>query len=285
MRSSDGNIFRTMALLPPSQANMETESCDSFDDELEGDVEANLLCPHPLSCALACLTCPCAALMSVKMFDQNEHGAVLVWGAYKGSITQPGIQFVNPCGVEIRKVSTMRQTLDVKDVQVADKDGNPIIMSGNVAYRIFSAKKAEVDTRNPIQYVCDQAPMVLRKIGSRFHYDELRGDSAGESLKAELQKAVSEAGVQVLKFQLTDLQYSPLIAQAMLGKQQAIVQVQAKQSIVLGAADTAAQTVRRLRDSGHPFSADAEQRLIHDLLLKNLDPDYKASTIFTAMRQ
>jgi regulator of protease activity HflC (stomatin/prohibitin superfamily) len=179
----------------------------------------------------------------------------------------------------------MRQTLDVKDVQVADKDGNPIIMSGNVAYRVFSAKKAEVDTRNPIQYVCDQAPMVLRKIGSHLHYDDLRGDQASDSLKSELQKAVQEAGIEILKFQLTDLQYAPLIAQAMLAKQQAKVQVSAKQSIVIGAADTAHETVVRLRQAGHNFSPDAEQRLIHDLLLKNLDPEYKASTIITAVRQ
>lgn len=242
---------------------------------LEEDMEANLVCPSALSCAVSTLCFPAWICNGLKMFDQNEHAAVLVWGEYVGSIAAPGLRCVNPCGVELRRVSTMRQTIDVRDVQVTDADGNPIIMSGNCAYRIYSAKRAEVDTRNPTKYVLDQAPMVLRKCGARFRYDDLRGERASETLLTELQKAVGDAGVQVLKFQLTDLQYSPLIAQAMLGRQQAQVQVDSKRAVVLGAVDAALGAVQRLRQHGHTFSPENEQRLISDLLLKNLDPEYK----------
>lgn len=62
--------------------------------------------------------------------------AVLVWGKYVGSINEPGIHVVNPCGVEIRRVDTVRKTLDVREVSVTDKDGNPIYISGNIAYKI-----------------------------------------------------------------------------------------------------------------------------------------------------
>ena len=81
---------------------------------------------------------------------------------------------------------------------------------------------------------------------------------------------------QVLRFQLTDLKYDSQIASAMLARQQATAQVDAKRALVHGAAETASSTVNRLKQLGHSFSSENEQRLIHDLLLKNLDPDYKA---------
>ncbi|CAJ1347065.1 unnamed protein product, partial [Effrenium voratum] len=127
-------------------------------------------------------------------FDQNERAAVLVWGKYVGSINDPGIHVVNPCGVELRKITTVRKTLDIREVSVTDKDGNPIYISGNIAYKIVSAKKARVDTAEPDRYTSDQAPMVLRLVAARFHYNELRGDSPSQLLADELQKAVTSAG-------------------------------------------------------------------------------------------
>lgn len=259
---------------PPYQQDMGT---DEDEDEMgvEDDVDANLLCPDTLSTVLSCVCLP-SWLCALRMFDQNERAAVLVWGKYVGSINEPGIHVVNPCGVELRKITTVRKSLDVREVAVTDVDGNPIFISGNIAYRIFSAKKAVVDTQKPDEYTCDQAPMVLRKVASKFHYDQLRGDAPSSVLCEELQRAVGNSGVQVLKFQLTDLRYDPQIAASMLARQQAVAQVDAKRALVHGAAETASSTMLRLKQLGHNFSPENEQRLIHDLLLKNLDPDYKA---------
>jgi len=251
---------------------------------VEDDVDANLLCPDVLSTVLSGLCLP-AWLCSLRMFEQNERAAVLVWGKYVGSINEPGIHVVNPCGVELRKITTVRKTLDIRQVSVTDVDGNPIYISGNIAYRIFSAKKAMVETAQPEEYTNDQAAMVLRKVAARFHYNELRGEAPSDTLCEELQKAVSMAGVQVLKFQLTDLQYDPQIASSMLARQQAVAQVDAKRSLVHGAAETASSTVMRLKQLGHNFSPENEQKLIHDLLLKNLDPDYKSQAIIMAQQR
>eukprot|EP00441_Pelagodinium_beii_P038366 CAMPEP_0197629018 /NCGR_PEP_ID=MMETSP1338-20131121/7059_1 /TAXON_ID=43686 ORGANISM="Pelagodinium beii, Strain RCC1491" /NCGR_SAMPLE_ID=MMETSP1338 /ASSEMBLY_ACC=CAM_ASM_000754 /LENGTH=278 /DNA_ID=CAMNT_0043200025 /DNA_START=47 /DNA_END=883 /DNA_ORIENTATION=+ len=267
----------------PFQQDMQQTLMSEEEDEmgLEDDVDANLLCPDALSTILSSICFP-SWLCALRMFEQNERAAVLVWGKYVGSINEPGIHVVNPCGVELRKITTVRKTLDIRECGVTDTDGNPIYISGNIAYRIFSAKKAMVETQRPDEYTADQAPMVLRKVAARFHYDELRGDAPSALLSEELQKAVGSAGVQVLKFQLTDLKYDPQIASSMLARQQAVAQVDAKRKLVHGAADTAASTVQRLKQLGHSFSPENEQRLIHDLLLKNLDPDYKSSAVIMA---
>merc|ERR1712137_775633 len=144
------------------------------DDDLDTDLDANYLCPDSISCLLSTIFCPCWCT-GIKMFDQNEQAAVLVWGKYVGSIKEPGLYLINPCGVDLRRITTMRKTLDVRDVNVTDASGNPVFMSGNVAYRLYSAKKSQVDTQRPEEYTRDQAPMVLRKVGSRMPYDKLRG--------------------------------------------------------------------------------------------------------------
>ncbi|CAK8985452.1 unnamed protein product [Durusdinium trenchii] len=262
----------------PHQQYMGAQLMDRDSDEEsleEMDIEANLCCPDALSAILSTVFFP-SWLCSLQMIKQNERAAALVWGKYVGSINEPGIHIVNPCGVVIRRVTTVRKTLDVREVSVTDKDGNPIYISGNIAYKITSAKKATVDTEQPDKYTLEMAPMVLRTVASRFHYDELRSGAPSQMLGDELQKLVLSAGVQVLRFQLTDLKYDSQIASAMLARQQAVAQVDAKRALVHGAAETASSTVARLKQLGHTFTAENEQRLIHDLLLKNLDPDYKA---------
>ncbi|OLQ11710.1 Band 7 protein [Symbiodinium microadriaticum] len=249
------------------------ERASDSDDEM--DVEANLCCPDALSTVLSCVCLP-AWLCSMSVFDQNERAAVLVWGKYVGSINEPGIHIVNPCGVATRKINIARKTLDIREVGVTDKDGNPIYISGNVAYKIISAKKATVDTASPDRYTDEMAPMALRTVAAKCHYNDLRGESTSAMLAVELQKLVTSAGVQILRFQLTDLKYDNQIASAMLARQQAVAQVDAKRTLVHGAAETASSTVMRLKQLGHTFTSENEQRLIHDLLLKNLDPDFKS---------
>ena len=58
----------------------------------------------------------------------------------------------------------------------------------------------------------------------------------------------------MLRFQLTDLKYDSQIASAMLARQQAVAQVDAKRALVHGAAETASSTVARLKAMGHTFS-------------------------------
>ena len=53
-----------------------------------------------------------------------------------------------------------------------------------------------MDTALPDKYTLEMAPMVLRTVASRFHYDELRSGAPSQMLGDELQKLVTSAGVQ-----------------------------------------------------------------------------------------
>lgn len=235
---------------------------------LDQDVNANLCCPSGLSAVISCVCFP-AWLGALKTIDQNQHAAVFVWGEYVGSVTQPGLVVVNPIGTELKTISTARQTMDIKELKVVDAKGNPIMISGNLAYRIYSVRKARVDVQDANTYVYQQAPMVLRKVASRYTYDMLRSDHGGDvelSLRQSLQEQVADAGVEVLKFDLTDLSYAPEIAQSMLVKQQADAMVEARRLVSQAAVSIACDAVDSVRSRGHELSKQGEEHLITNLL-------------------
>jgi len=248
------------------------------DSEMDEDNQANLLCPHPLSATLSILCLP-AWLSSIRTIEQNEQAAVMCWGEYRGSILQPGLQIINPCGVELRKVSTARKTLDIQNLKCTDAKGSPIFVSGNIVFRIYSAKKAAVDVQDATRYVHEQAPMVLRKVCAKYPYESTSGPSlrgggpqtmddhaVSNELKRELQAVVHDAGIEVFKIDLTDLSYAPEIAAAMLQKQQAEAMIEARELVVQSAVDISSAAIRRMREKGHTLTPQGEERIIGNLL-------------------
>lgn len=256
------------------QGLLRNEGHDS-DSGTEDDVHANLLCPHPLSVAMSAACCFLPMVCSCTVMNQKEDAAVMYWGKYIGTIQGPGIFCLNPCGLDLRKVSTQVCSLDIKDLKCTDGRGSPIIVSGNVIYRIRSAKRAAVDVKDVFSYVMEQAPMVLRKVCTRYPYDNPSGPSlrgghdghpVGEDLRKVLHEAVHDAGVEVLKFDLTDLSYAPEIAMAMLQRQQAEAMIEARQLVVASAVDMAHSAVSRMKQLGHPITPQGEEKLFTNLL-------------------
>eukprot|EP00927_Polykrikos_kofoidii_P047003 TRINITY_DN41098_c0_g1_i1.p1 TRINITY_DN41098_c0_g1~~TRINITY_DN41098_c0_g1_i1.p1 ORF type:complete len:292 (-),score=54.24 TRINITY_DN41098_c0_g1_i1:347-1222(-) len=244
------------------------------DSELEQDVRGNLLCPDGKSCLLSLLALP-VWMSGLKIIEQKHHAVVFVWGSYVGTLVDPGCHCVNPCGTTLKNVSTAKKTIDIKDIKVADSMGNPVCVSGNVAYQVYSAKKALVDVENVFQFVSQQAPMVLRRISSKYPYDKGSGpclcgrdgdETVSEDLRRTMQEQVSEVGVQVLQFEITDISYAPEIAAAMLRKQQAEAMIEARQALVQSAVDISSTAIRRMKDLGHQMTTKGEERIVKNLL-------------------
>lgn len=248
---------------PPAQQAMTAEL-----DSDTGATGANLCCPSCLSCCLSCIACP-VWLGSLRTIEQNEHCALMVWGKYTGSLTEPGLRILNPIGTELRRISTARQTMEMKELKIVDAKGNPILISANCCYRIFSVKKARVDVQDARVYLWQQAPIALRKVVSRYTYDMLRSDlggQVGQHLVASLQELVTAAGVQILNFDLTDLSYSAEIAPAMLVKQQADAMIEARRLVAEGAVSIACESAASVSKRGYNLSKEGEERLINNVL-------------------
>src|SRR5215470_8662920 len=183
---------------------------------------------------------------------------VQLFGKYRGTIREPGLQWVNPFTNRI-VVSTRIRNQESAQLKVNDADGNPIEIAAVVVWQVQDTAHAIYAVDDYRHFVTVQTETAVRHIASSYPYDS-RGtgalslrDNADEitgRLSAELTDRVAPAGVQIIETRLTRLSYAPEIAQAMLRTQQANAVVGARQRIVEGAVGMVRLALQRLQEEG-----------------------------------
>jgi regulator of protease activity HflC (stomatin/prohibitin superfamily) len=183
---------------------------------------------------------------------------VQLFGKYRGTIRESGLQWVNPFTNRIA-VSTRIRNQESALVKVNDADGNPIEIAAVIVWQVADTAHAVYAVDDYARFVAVQSETAVRHIASRYPYDN-RGtetlslrDNAEEittQLTSEVGDRVAPAGVHVIETRLTRLSYAPEIAQAMLRQQQASAVVGARQRIVEGAVGMVRLALQRLEDEG-----------------------------------
>ena len=181
---------------------------------------------------------------------------VQLFGRYRGTIREPGLQWVNPFTKRIA-VSTRIRNQESAQAKVNDADGNPIEIAAVVVWQVQDTASAIYSVDDYTQFVTIQTETAVRHIASSYPYDN-RGsgalslrDNAAEitgKLTAEIAARVASAGVHIIESRLTRLSYAAEIAQAMLRQQQASAVVGARQRIVEGAVGMVQMALQRLKD-------------------------------------
>ena len=183
---------------------------------------------------------------------------VQLFGKYRGTIREPGLQWVNPFTKRI-VVSTRIRNQESAQAKVNDADGNPIEIAAVVVWQVQDTASARYSVDDFTQFVTIQTETAVRHIASSYPYDN-RGsgklslrDNAAEitqQLSAEIADRVRPAGVLIIESRLTRLSYAPEIAQAMLRQQQANAVVGARTRIVEGAVGMVKLALARLQEEG-----------------------------------
>jgi regulator of protease activity HflC (stomatin/prohibitin superfamily) len=181
---------------------------------------------------------------------------VQLFGKYRGTIRDSGLQWVNPFTKRI-VVSTRIRNQESAQAKVNDADGNPIEIAAVVVWQVRDTANAVYSVDDYVKFVAIQTETAVRHIASSYPYDN-RGsgalslrDNADEitgQLSAEIAARVQSAGVHVIESRLTRLSYAPEIAQAMLRQQQASAVVGARQKIVEGAVGMVKLALERLQE-------------------------------------
>lgn len=173
----------------------------------------------------------------------NEAAVLLLFGAYKGTVRQPGFHYANPLMTK-QKLSLRTRNFNTERLKVNDQRGNPTEIAAVVVWRVHNTAQATFDVDDYKDYVHIQSESALRHLASRYPYDSgaenelsLRGsmDEVSGDLQRELQERLDKAGVVVEEARLSHLAYAPEIAGAMLRRQQAEAIVAARLRIVEGA--------------------------------------------------
>ena len=181
---------------------------------------------------------------------------VQLFGKYKGTVREPGMQWVNPFSNRI-PISTRIRNMETAPAKVNDADGNPIEIAAVVVWQVQDTAQAVFAVDDYVKFVAIQAETAVRHIAGLYPYDS-RGldrislrDNADEitaRLSAELTLRVQSAGVQVVETRLTRLSYAAEIAGAMLRQQQASAVVGARAKIVEGAVGMVKMALDRLAE-------------------------------------
>ena len=202
---------------------------------------------------------------------------VQLFGNYKGTLRQPGMQWVNPFSNRI-PVSTRIRNMESAQAKVNDADGNPIEIAAVVVWQVKDTAQATYSVDDYVQFVAIQTETAVRHIASSYPYDS-RGaenvlslrenaDEITRKLAGELTERVQAAGVQVVETRLTRLSYAPEIAGAMLRQQQAAAVVGARSKIVEGAVGMVRLALQRL-DEENVVELDEERKaaMVSNLLV------------------
>jgi hypothetical protein len=182
---------------------------------------------------------------------------VQLFGRYRGTIRESGLQWVNPFTERI-VVSTRIRNQESAQAKVNDADGNPIEIAAVVVWKVADTASAVYSVDDFTEFVTIQTETAVRHIASSYPYTSAAGelslrdnaDEITQRLSAELTDRVRPAGVEIIESRLTRLSYAAEIAQAMLRQQQANAVVGARQRIVEGAVGMVKLALERLQEEG-----------------------------------
>ena len=184
-------------------------------------------------------------LRGLLVIPPNTAKVMLLFGAYKGSVNQSGLFWVNPFYGRAT-LSLRARNFESEQLKVNDKMGNPVLISVILVWKVKDTFRASFDVDDYAKFVKVQTDAAVRKLAASYPYDHFEDERAGITLSTDfnevnttLERETTErldlAGIEVVEARITHLAYAPEIASAMLRRQQASAVVAARHKIVEGA--------------------------------------------------
>jgi regulator of protease activity HflC (stomatin/prohibitin superfamily) len=210
--------------------------------EPAGDA-VSLLTLLPMFALMIAFTAVCISYGGLTPVNPNEARALVLFGRYRGTVHEQGLQWVNPF-TERRKISIRVRNFETSKLKVNDFDGNPIEIAAIVVWKVTDTAEALFEVDNYENFVHVQAESALRNLATSHPYDThiegqiaLRANQAevADQLRQEIQDRLEKAGLNVIEARISHLAYAPEIANAMLRRQQAKAVIAARTLIVEGA--------------------------------------------------
>ena len=187
-----------------------------------------------------------AGLVSLGGFfvvQPNEAKALVLFGTYRGTVSQDGFWWANPFMTKLT-ISLRVRNFETAKLKVNDNHSNPIEIGAIVVWKVVDSAEALFDVDDYVRYVAVQAESALRTVATQYPYDShaagehslsTHTEEVSQALEQALADRLRKAGVQVVEARISHLAYSPEIAAAMLQRQQASAIIAARQKIVEGA--------------------------------------------------
>ncbi|MFV0418608.1 MAG: SPFH domain-containing protein [Dysgonomonas sp.] len=211
--------------------------------------------------------------------EPNNVRVMVLFGKYKGTLTENGFFWVNPF-LSKRKATLRARNLDIEPIKVNDKMGNPIMIGAVLVWRIKDTYKVMFDIASgPTDFVQIQSDAALRQVAGMYAYDNndgdkdaitLRSDSdeVSQRLEDELNSRIAIAGIEVVEARINYLAYAAEIASVMLRRQQADAIIAAREKIVEGAVSMVQLALDKLqKDNIVELDEERKAAMVSNLLV------------------
>lgn len=210
--------------------------------------------------------------------NPNDSKVLVLFGDYKGTVHENGFFWANPFYIR-QRISLRARNFDSERLKVNDRNGNPILISVILVWKVKDTFKAAFDVDNYEAFVRIQTDAAVRKLTGSYSYDNFDDDQTEVTLRSgldeindHLEKEIMErleiAGIQVLEARIGYLAYAPEIASAMLKRQQAEAIVAARKKIVEGAVSMVEDALEQLsRDNIIEFDEDKKANMVSNLMV------------------
>ncbi len=231
------------------------------------------------------------------MVQPNQAAVLQLFGAYQGTVRDPGLRWSNPL-YTTRRISLRSNNLNMERLKVNDKRGNPVEIAAAVVWKVADSARAAFDVEDYHTFIRVQAEAALRQVATKFNYDhngveadgELTLMNSGEAfltlLVQTIQSRSEAAGILVQEARLTHLAYAPEIAGVMLRRQQAEAVIAARTKIVEGAVSMVEMALRSLSEK-NVVDLDDERKaaMVGNLLVvlcadREVEPVINAGTLY-----
>ena len=224
------------------------------------------------------------------MINPNEAAAIQLFGAYKGTDRTEGLRWVLPW-LSRKKIEVRATNIISEKIKVNDARGNPIEMAAQVVCRLTDTAQALFDVDDYREFVTAQIEAAVRKIGSRYPYDDIQHaevtlrenhEEVGAELRLALIERLSVAGITVDECGLTHLAYAPEIAGAMLRRQQAEAVIAARAKLVEGAVSMVEMALTKMSEKNVVELDDERRAAMVSNLMVVLCGEQEASPVVNA---
>jgi regulator of protease activity HflC (stomatin/prohibitin superfamily) len=252
-------------------------------------------------------------LTGLFIIQPNQTSVLVFFGKYQGTVKTNGFFWLNPFYSK-KKVSLRVRNLESDVIKVNDQQGNPILISAIVVWKVIDTYKAvfniealeEVDLKTGMKktkseesyqkFIKIQTESALRKIAHTYPYDNIEEEKGGaeiiclrsgideinRSLASEISERLLLVGIEVIEARISNLSYAPEIAGAMLRRQQATAIVAARQKIVEGAVGMVKLALDQLKDQAIIDLDDEKKASMVSNLLVVLCADESARPVINA---
>jgi len=251
-------------------------------------------------------------LTGLFIVQPNQTKVLVFFGKYCGTVKGNGFFWLNPFYVK-KRVSLRIRNLESDVIKVNDQQGNPILISAIVVWKVVDTYKAvfdietleEVDPKSGMKktkyeesyqkFIKIQTESALRKLAHTYPYDNIEQDGGPEiiclrsgideintALATEVKERLSLVGIEVIEARISNLSYAPEIAGAMLRRQQATAIIAARQKIVEGAVGMVKLALDELKEKKVIVLDDEKKASMVSNLLVVLCADESARPVINA---